>query len=441
MLRNNEKKMPQQQKEIILHTEEVNEILTSTPKWIFRWGISAVFMLILIGFGLSCFIRYPDVLTAKLTLTTLNPPLTIVAKNNGKLTKLLVKNNDVLISNQIIAVFENTADYNDVVLLEKDITRSLDKLNKQDTIKTITIKDSLNVGELTPAYLMALKSIKETKIYSFINSYEKQIILLKKDLVSYTSLLTKYLKQESINTEQLKLTENDYNRDKKLAEEKAISAREFENKKKEYLSALSANEQVKITLANAQLQINSIEKNILQLQIQDYQEQAKLKNELQQSIKTLNTELTNWKQKYLITSPVSGKISFFNVWAVNQTINQGEELFAIVPNTKQTFIGKCTLPIINSGKLAINQKVNIKLDNYPYNEHGMLLGFVSSISQIPTKDNYLVDVKLSNGLTTSYNKNLAYKEQMSGTAEVITKNISVMDRIFFNFNKLIEKKE
>ena len=178
----------------------------------------------------------------------------------------------------------------------------------------------------------------------------------------------------------------------------------------------------------------------MQLQIQDYQEQAKLKSELQQSVKALSTELTNWKQKYLIASPVSGRVSFFNVWAINQNVKQGDELFAIVPNQKQMFIGKCTLPIANSGKLTEGQIVNIKLDNYPYNENGILSGLVSNISQVPTKDNYMIDVTLTNGLTTSYNKTLIYKEQMTGTADIITKNISVMDRIFFNFKKLLERK-
>jgi multidrug resistance efflux pump len=431
--------MPEDIKDIQLRTEEVNEILSATPKWIFRWGITVIFILIVVGISLSYFIRYPDILIAKLTLTTLNPPITLLAKNEGKLTELFVKNNDTLSTNKIIAVIENTANYKDVLALEKSLLFLMDKLNKQDTLTTASIKDSLNVGELTPAYLTALKSLKEAKIYTFLNPYIKQIALLKKDLISYASLAAKYQKQENINTEQLKLTETDYKRDKKLVEDKAISAREFEAKKKEYLSALNNNEQSKITSSNAQLQINSIEKSILQLQLQDYQEQAKIKNELMQSIKTLNTELNNWKQNYLIISPVNGKVSFFNVWAVNQNIKQGDELFAIIPNQTQVFIGKCSLPITNSGKLSIRQKVNIKLDNYPFNENGMLLGTVSNISQVPNKDNYVVDINLSNGLTTSYNKTLIYKEQMTGTAEIITKNSSLMDRLFFNFKKLIAR--
>lgn len=431
----------QEVKDLELRTEEVNEILSSTPKWIFRWGITVIFILIIVGVSLTYFIRYPDILTAKLTLTTLNPPVTLIAKNNGKLIELLVKNNDTIQANQTLAVIENTADYKDLLLLDQATKSLIEKLNKQDTILTESIKDSLTVGELTPAYLTVLKSIKDAKIYSVINPFNKQISFLRKDLGSYKSLLIKYQKQASINNEQLKLSETDYLRDKKLLEEKTISIREFEIKKKEYLNALNGNEQSKISVSNAELQISSIEKSILQLQIQNYQEQAKLKSELQQSIKVLSIELTNWKQKYLIISPVSGKISFFNVWAVNQNVKQGDELFAVIPKQKQVFIGKCTLPITNSGKLTTGQKVNIKLDNYPYNENGMLQGIVSSISEVPTKDTYMIDINLLNGLTTSYNKSLAYKEQMTGTADIITKNISVMDRLFFNFKKLIDKSQ
>jgi multidrug efflux pump subunit AcrA (membrane-fusion protein) len=429
-----------EENEIILRTEEVNEILTSTPKWIFRWGISVIFILILTGVTLCYFIRYPDILTADMTLTTLNPPINLVSKNNGKLTHLLVKNNEIVAINQTIAVIENTANYKDVLYLFDEGNGIINQLKLIDTIPNLTIKDSLRVGELTPNYLLALKSMKDLSLYKEINPFNKQIILLQKDLISYTGLLQKYRKQEQINNEQLKLAESDYNRDKLLSENKVISPREFDNKKKEYLSALSSNESVKITISNTLIQVNAIEKNILQLQIQDYQEQAKLKNEFQQNLKNLVSEITKWKQLYLIESPIDGKISFFNVWSVNQNIKTGDELFSVVPTQKQKFIAKCTLPIINTGKLSIGQNVNIKLDNYPYNENGMLQGIVTNISEVPNKDIYAIDVNLKNGLVTSYHKTLSYKEQMKGKADIITTNLSVMDRIFFNFKKMVDRR-
>jgi HlyD family secretion protein len=257
--------------------------------------------------------------------------------------------------------------------------------------------------------------------------------------VSYNDLLSKYKQQQKFNNQELELIEKDYTRDMTLLKVGAISAREFENKKKDYLRALNSYEATKITVSNTLIQINSIEKNILQLQLQDYQERSKLKSELQQNSKALVSEINKWKQLYLIESPIDGKISFFNVWAVNQNIKQGDELFSVVPTQKQTFIGKCILPIVNTGKLSIGQTVNIKLDNYPYTENGMLQGIVTTISQVPNNDTYSIDVELKNGLTTSYNKTLTYKQQMKGKADIITKNISLLDRVFFNFKKLMER--
>jgi multidrug resistance efflux pump len=431
--------MREEDESINLHSEEVNEILSNTPNWIFRWGISVISMLLVIAIGLSYFIRYPDILTADITLTTLNPPISLVSKNTGKITYLLVKNNEVVKTGNIIAVIENSADFKDVQYLGECCSGYISKLKLCDTLPDIVLRENLKVGELTPGYLLVLKALKDLNLYKEMNAYKKQISLLKKDLLGYNDLMEKYKRQLNINTEELSLFEKDYNRDTQLFKEGVIPARESETKKKEYLRALNAHEQVKIAVSNAYIQINSIEKNILQQQIQDFEEQTKLKNEIQQKIKTVLSEIIKWKQLFLIESPIDGKISFFNFWAVNQNVKTGDELFSIVPNQKQYFIGKCILPITNTGKLAIGQKVNIKLDNYPYNESGILQGVVTNISIVPDKDNYAVDVDLRNGLVTSYNKVLTYKEQMKGKADIITKNLSVMDRVFFNFKKLIER--
>lgn len=428
-----------EEKEVVIRSEEVNEILSDTPKWILRWGISIMFILIIVGVSLTYFIKYPDILTADINLTTLNPPITLVAKSNGKLTHLFLKDKQKVYKNEAIGIIENTANYNDVFELLQKANLLEEKYKYSDSIISIQFNDSLKTGEITPYYLQFLKALKDINLYLNINSYNKQIDLLKKDLVSYNTLLNKYTLQQKINNEQLKLFENDFNRDKKLYEEKAISAREFETQKKNYLNAQNSNEQSKITVSNALIQINNIEKNILQLAIQDYQEKTKLRNEFNQQLKTLIAEIKKWKEIYVVESPVSGKLSFFNVWTVNQNVKQGDELFAIIPNEKQEFIGKCTLPVLNTGKLAIGQKVNIKLDNYPYNENGILNGIVTNIAEVPNKDNLLIDVKLLNGLTTSYNKTLIRKEEMKGKAEIITTSKTLLTRVFDNFNRYLKK--
>ena len=114
----------------------------------------------------------------------------------------------------------------------------------------------------------------------------------------------------------------------------------------------------------------------------------------------------------------------------------------IVPNSSSKPIGKVNLPILHSGKVKIGQNVKITLDNYPYMEFGMLEGKVSNISLMPDSENmYLVDVELSNDLTTTYKKELLFQHEMSGQAKIITKKISLLGRVFNNFRYLFSDKQ
>ena len=67
----------------------------------------------------------------------------------------------------------------------------------------------------------------------------------------------------------------------------------------------------------------------------------------------------------------------------------------------------------------------------------MLKGFVKHVSPMPQKESYAIEVTLPDKLMTSYKKTLAYKEEMEGAADIITEELSVFDRIFHQFRKII----
>ncbi len=218
----------------------------------------------------------------------------------------------------------------------------------------------------------------------------------------------------------------------------SISAKEYEDKKREFLSAKRNYESIKITNINNKLAINNLEKNKLQLQIQAYQEIERFEKALSQSVQSLQSEIETWEQTYLLKAPIEGKVSLFNYWAINQNIKQGDEVLSIVPSVKQEIIAKLLLPAQNSSKLKIGQTVNVKLDNYQFQEFGMLKGRVKNVSLVPQKDTYAIEVSLPNNLITSYNKQLVYKEEMHGTADIITEELSVFDRVFYQFRKILK---
>ena len=76
------------------HTDDMQDIITTVPSWILRWGITLFFALLILIIALSALIRYPDIVKASLKIDSPNSPKPVVTKVSGKLVKLLVKENE-----------------------------------------------------------------------------------------------------------------------------------------------------------------------------------------------------------------------------------------------------------------------------------------------------------------------------------------------------------
>ena len=60
------------------------------PSWILRWGVTVFFLTLLVIIVASGFIGYPDVVPAKVEITTINPPAHRVANVSGKIEQVFV---------------------------------------------------------------------------------------------------------------------------------------------------------------------------------------------------------------------------------------------------------------------------------------------------------------------------------------------------------------
>jgi hypothetical protein len=102
----------------------------------------------------------------------------------------------------------------------------------------------------------------------------------------------------------------------------------------------------------------------------------------------------------------------------------------------QKITGIILLPAHSSRKVKCGQKVNIKFDNYPYTQYGVVNGKVISISEVP-KDNYFsAEVSITDGLITNYKKSLSFEPGMQGNAEIITDDQRLLERVFKRFMTL-----
>lgn len=99
----------EQYKEIELRSEEVQDVMNKIPTLILRCGITVLFCIVMILFVGSCLFKYPEVITAEVTISTLEPPVYVLARASGRLVKLYIKNGQVVERNSVLAVIENAA--------------------------------------------------------------------------------------------------------------------------------------------------------------------------------------------------------------------------------------------------------------------------------------------------------------------------------------------
>ena len=190
------------------------------------------------------------------------------------------------------------------------------------------------------------------------------------------------------------------------------------------------------------MQIGQLEESLFDADHQDTETLNNLQRRLQSQLSQLQTEILNWEMNYVLQSPIDGTVTFTNYWVENQNITAGSAVFTIVPDGKLPMLGKAMLPIARSGKVKPGQKVNIRLQNFPENEYGILRGTVQNISLTPTEAGgmvyYTVEITLNDGLTTTYKKELPYLSDMQGQADIITEDISFLERLVLPVKKILK---
>ena len=262
-------------------------------------------------------------------------------------------------------------------------------------------------------------------------------------IAQYEKQYKTLLNQQRITEEQLVIAQKQYLRDSLLNNKGVISDEDLETSKNAFLQSRASCENMHSNLNNMQIQIGQLRESLLDTEEQGTEKLNSLQTQLQSLVSQMKTGIQDWELNYVLRTPIDGKITFSNYWIENQNVSSGEEVFTIVPDSSNTVIGKATLPVTRSGKVRTGQKVNIRLENFPDNEYGILRGRVENISLVPSQINqslnYTVEISLPNGLVTTYQKKLPFLPNMQGQAEIITDDISLLERFVLPVKKILKE--
>lgn len=421
-----------------LRSEEVQDILTKVPHWMIRWGTVMIFAIIVILFFVSWFIKYPDVVNTEVIITTNIPPEKIVSKSSGRIEAILVKNKAVVSKNKTLAVIENTANYKDVFLL-KNITDSYNINDPQAQFPFSKLKNT-QLGEIESAYAVFQKDYQAQELNHDLQPFAVENRAQVSEKIQIKERLEILEQQKVINESELQLQKNEIARFEVLFNKGIISAQEMEAKKLGFLQAQKSYRGLLSSISQLKSSLIDNTKSSQNSHINSTKEEVNLGRNMAQSFFQLKKVIKDWELTYALKSSISGKVTFLQIWTENQTINSGDNVFSIIPDAKNGFIGKVKAPALNSGKIKIGQRVNIRLANFPDKEFGVLKGKIQNISLVPDKDgNLLIDVALPNGLKTSYNRQITFQQEMKGSAEIVTEDLRLIERILYQFKSIFEQ--
>ncbi len=423
-----------------IRSEEVQEIMGFIPHWIIRWGITLLFVVIMMFLIGSWFFKYPDVIQSTIVVTTETPPAAIVARTNGKIQQLFVQDNQKVTAGEYIAIIETASNYHHLFELKEKLDALKSLSPHYDTSDSMLFNNkNYSLGELQPGYSGFLKSYQDYQYFIQLDYHNKKIESIKQEIAKHKSLYEGMRRQTAIMEQEFKLSQEQYERAGTLLKDGVISQNDLETAKSNFLQKEYALESARSNMANQKIQLARLEQSILDLKL-DYKDQKKrLELALNQAYENLTGQIAQWEQNYLLKTPISGVVAFTKYWSINQNVKIGDTVFTIVPNHAGKIVGKVVLPIRGSGKVKEGQNVNIKFFNYPHVEYGMVRGVIKSKSLVASDNNYALEVELPEGLKTSYGEVLPFHQEMQGTAEIITEDIRLLERIFKPIKSILEQ--
>jgi multidrug efflux pump subunit AcrA (membrane-fusion protein) len=411
------------------HSDDMQDIITAVPSWVLRWGTTVFFCALSLILSLSALIKYPEIVKAKLNITSANVAKPIVPKITGRLQKLLVNNGESVKIGQPVAYMESTANHQQAITLLASLKKIQEQYTSGGFIDANFFKNQHfdQLGELQIAF--------QTFNQSFLsyNATVRSGFLIKKraflinDLSSLNQQAVQLNNERLLQQRDVALAEEDYNVHRKLTDQKVETPAELRQQESKYISKKSPLIQTEAGLITAKTNLLAKQKEILELDNQVIEEKTKFS----QALNSLISQTEDWKSKYVLTASEIGTITFAGNIQQNQMVSPSTDVFYI-NHGNANYFGDMNIPQDNLGKVKQGQRVLIKLHSYKFEEYGILKGRIIYISDVPYKDSiFLSKVKFEPD-NLNIKKKIQLKQGMIADADIITEDATLLQRLTRN---------
>ena len=429
--------MPIQDQQAI-RSEGIRDFISHRPGFLIRWGIPIFFVLLVSLAAGSYFIQFPDIVQARAKVNSINPPKTVVVKIGGRLIRLFKEDNAEVKQDDIIGYVESNARHNEVLYLSTilDTLQYFAANNRLEEIPrfwNFSNQSFSHLGELQSLHQTFMQGFISFKDYLSTGFYVSKKQMLNRDLANTQQLLQQLQQQKELQQQDLAITVENYNVHDTLHNESLINDFDYRSQKSQLINKKMSIPQVNSSIISNQGQQNALQKEMMDLDNQIAQQKAVFI----QVLNAYRNTVEDWKQKFLLLAPVSGKFVYASFLNENQQLQAGQTIGFITNESNQYFV-EMLIPQTNFGKVKPGQEVLLKFSSYPAQEFGSVKGRIDYIKSIPSDSGYSAKVSLPEGLVTNYKKTILFMEGLIAQAEIITEKRRLSDRFISGFKNLIK---
>lgn len=424
---------PQNKDDINIRSEEILEILSTPPQWLVRWGTLAAFVaLVLLGW-VGYWVKYPDMVAAEVVVSAAEPLQRLNPKEDVYIEHLLLKSEDTVRAGQAIVVFRSQADFKHVYALSDILVQVGNQTENDSLLLNLFIPKSWLLGELKPyvydyaekqrQYQLQLSgqldNLDGRELRSRISTEQAEIRALKRE-------------QDRLNA-QLQLARENTIREQNLASQSKSQQSQVRRLKAEEMALEGQLQTLEAEIKGKESEIRIISRGLEGYRGSTKDSRLEFSKALRNSYQNLLANTEKWINKYTLTSSVNGVVMFDKSLREGYywQYQNGRDLAVISPLQTNEIVGRGGLKANGSGKVAVDQEVIVKFENYPFHEFGAVTAKVSWKGKVPTLEGKIpFEIKFPNPLVTSSNYTLELTPEMKGQAEIITAKKSLLVWIF-----------
>ncbi|HEU4452705.1 MAG TPA: HlyD family efflux transporter periplasmic adaptor subunit [Longimicrobium sp.] len=417
--------------EIELQGEGLSEIVTLVPGRLARTGIWVICGVFAILLALASIVRYPEMVRGTAIVTTPEPPVRVAAALGGAIDRLMVADNQRVRAGQVLAALKSSAVYDDVAALDQALARARPG-------DALPVPSGAALGDVQQPYTEYADARAHFLAFTSDPFHAPRMEALRARAVGEERLLVSMQARLSLLEEEAALAERDARRGRELAQRGFLSAQEAERAEAAHLAKRQALAAGRDGAAGQALRSSDLASQILDQEQRHRAEEVRLRLAMEKALAGVRESVRLWQVRYLLRAPREGRVSFFRTLAEGQYASPGEALLAVVPGG-----GRPTATVLVSsagvGRVRAGQTVLLRFDGYSDQQFGMVEGRVAGVSLVPDQGSpaegeagarHRVTVSLPRGLRTSQGRLLELRQEMSGSADVVTQDVTVLQRLF-----------